>query len=302
MQKKFYASFVLFNPENNLFVESIKVLIALDIRVLIFDNSTIEDSIIKNKELIQKEFDSTVILLKSDQGNVGLGIAFNKIVKMVITENNCRGIFFFDQDSEVNREAIMSLLSSFNTLGEKKIGIIGGLAMRKQGMPYRIRRRSRSETLDSNLIVVNQVPSSFSLIPISTFEKVGLFYEDFFIDHIDMDFSMRCWDNNLPVYIDKNATFKHEVGIGDVVIFKKYLFPYGSAYRHYYQIRNHILSLKRNGKSFFLIIKEILSRTIIVLIISIFVGDFVERFKYLFKGIYDGLRGITGKLIIKNPN
>lgn len=299
LPKIFYAGIILFNPENELFIKSIKILFSLNVKIIVFDNSTTSECLNYNKKILFDAFGNDVIILNSEQGNVGLGYPFNQIVKISIKKGNCKGIFFFDQDSEVNLEAVVNLEKSFNRLYLKEpFGIIAALAMKQDGLPYRIRKR-KGLSKYSNLVMVNQVPSSFSLIPITTFEKVGFFYEDFFIDHIDMDFSMRCWENKLPVYIDINARFNHEIGIGDVVIFKKHLFPYSNDYRHYYQVRNHILSLKRNNNSYLKIVKEIFLRVVIVTIISIYAGSLFKRFKYLFKGIYDGFKNISGQLILK---
>lgn len=297
----FYAGIILFNPENSLYLNSIKVLLSLGVKIVVFDNSTTFADLVTNEKLIFEAFGGEVVFLKSEKGNVGLGYPFNEIVKIAIKEGNCKGIYFFDQDSEVNSEAILNLEKSFEKLSsrQQQFGIIAALAMRKEGMPYRIRIRSIVAETDPNLIEVDQVPSSFSLIPMSTFKKIGFFYEDFFIDHIDMDFSMRCWINNLPVFIDTNAKFIHGIGIGDVKIFNKYLFPFSDEYRHYYQIRNHVLSLKRNKISYLIILKEVFIRIMVVTVISIYAGKFFKRFKYLFKGIYDGFNNISGKLIVK---
>lgn len=295
-EKKFYAGIILFNPENELFVRSIEILLSCEIKVIVFDNSTKLECLNYNRQILFDRFGDNVFVLKSAKGNVGLGYPFNQIVKIAIKEGNCKGIYFFDQDSEVNLEAVVNLEKSFNLLYLKEpFGIIAATAMRQNGMPYRIRKRHGVSNY-SNLLKVHQVPSSFSLIPITTFEKVGFFHEDFFIDHIDMDFSMRCWENNLAIYVDKNAKFIHEVGVGDVIFFKKRLFPISDTYRHYYQIRNLILSLKRNNKKNWFFFKEILIRIVVVFIISIYVGNFFERFRYLIKGIRDGFKGVSGKL------
>lgn len=301
-EKIFYAGIILFNPENYLFIKSIRVLLTLGVKVVIFDNSTIQKNLVLNKKILFDEFGDLVILLQSAKGNVGLGYPFNEIVKISLKEKNSKGIFFFDQDSEVNKEAVLYLEESFNKLSvQKSFGIIAALPMKKEGGSYRIRKRrvSLDSNLDSNLVEVQQVSSSFSLIPITTFQKIGFFYEDFFIDHIDMDFSMRCWKNNLPIYIDTRARFTHQIGLGNVVVCNKFLFPYSDEYRHYYQVRNLILSLKRNNDTYFTILKEVCLRLMIVIIISLYTGSAYKRLYFLLKGIIDGYNNKSGKLILK---
>ena len=302
LKKIFYAGIILYNPEDKMYLKSIKVLLSLGLKVVIFDNSTSAKHFSTNEKLIFDAFGKDVILLKSEKGNIGLGYPFNQIVNISINEGNCKGIYFFDQDSEVNSEAVINLGKSFDKLTlQKPFGIIAALAMRKEGMPYRIRNRGVSSGKeDSNLIEVDNVPSSFSLIPVTTFEKIGFFREDFFIDYLDLDFSLRCWKNNLSVYIAKNATFTHNIGIGDVVIFKNFLFPYSDEYRHYYQVRNLILSFKFNNIGSFKTLISVMQRIIIVLLIGVYAGGFSNRMYFLFKGIYHGYRGVSGKLNTSN--
>ncbi|MDB5014031.1 MAG: WbwY [Daejeonella sp.] len=298
LSNSFCAGFVLYNPENDIFIKSIEVLLSLSIQVIVFDNSTTSDFLNKNIEVLEKAFKSEIIILYSDEGNIGLAAGYNTIVEKVLTIDNCSGLFLFDQDTVLNHNAVTLLIDSFKTLATDGVpfGVLAGYPFRKENVPYRIRPIERSINGLGNLLRVKSVSSSFSLIPLETFKRIGLFRTDFFIDHIDMDFSMRCWNNGLPVYIELNAKFEHNIGIGDVMIFGHYLFPIGDDYRHYYQVRNMIISYSYNDKSVWLIYKDIVVRSLVVLAISVYAGGFVKRYGFLLKGIKDGFKGVTGKL------
>ena len=66
-----------------------------------------------------------------------------------------------------------------------RIGVLSGLAMRPDGGAYRV---YRTQEAGDGLGVqpVRMTPSSFSLVPTRTFRELGRFYDDFFIDHIDV--------------------------------------------------------------------------------------------------------------------
>lgn len=294
----FCAGIVLYNPDDLGFIESIKILLELRIDVIIYDNSSSNEHYENNTKKITSEFGDSVTVLNSLVGNIGLAAAFNCIVTHIMKINTYKGIFIFDQDTNLNLIALTKLISAFNDLQKdsKKLGIIAGYPFRKENMPYRIKPLQRYPGEWPSIVNVKNVSSSFSLIPTKTFSKIGIFNETFFIDHIDMDFSMRCWKAGLPVCVQTEAKFIHNIGVGDVVVFNKFLFPIAHSYRHYYQVRNMIISYRENQESMFVILKEILLRTVVVSVISINSGDARSRFKYLFKGIKDGFKGVSGKL------
>lgn len=296
--REFTGGIVLYNPDDNRFIESIDLLISLNIVVYVYDNSDSEIIRLQNKKLLNNYLPKDVVLVSSEKGNVGLAAAFNTIAEDVIKNLEYKGLFLFDQDTIINTEAINILINSFKILArEEDFGSISGMAVRSNGKPYRMHLVSNQKT-NSNLISVKRVPSSFSLIPIKAFHKIGFFNEDYFIDQIDIDFATRCLKENLPVYIHKKATFVHSVGLGDVKIFNKTLFPIANEYRHYYQIRNMILCCKINSLGIKPILIGTARRIIIVFIIGLYAGSFRKRMFFLFKGIFHGIKGVKGKLVI----
>jgi len=296
MLKHFCAGIVLFNPDDETFIISIQELIGLGIGVYVFDNSTDEQLIQKNKRKIELKFGNNVVFFSKQAGNVGLSLAFNLIVKAVLKEDIYKGIFLFDQDTFINKDALVYLMNSFNNLQKENVnfGILAGYPIRKDGIPYRIKPVSKANVLTPDLVAVSEASSSYSLFQLSTFEKIGFFDERFFIDHIDMDFSTRCLQNNLPIYINTKAKFTHNIGVGDVKLFGYHLFPFADDYRHYYQVRNMILSGKKNKISVINISLSITIRVLVVTVIALTKGKAISRFRYLYHGIIDGFKNIGG--------
>ena len=54
--------------------------------------------------------------------------------------------------------------------------------------------------------------SSGSLIHIDVFKKIGLFRDDFFIDYIDFEFSVRARLNDFQISLVKDAILYHKQG------------------------------------------------------------------------------------------
>jgi rhamnosyltransferase len=297
-ENKFYAIIILYNPDSlDLTISNIENLRKSNIHTFIYDNSQNADIRKKNRNTIVNTFND-VHYFDSQGENNGLSYAYNFIIEKLFEEqvDLNSGICFFDQDSEINFDSIASLIQNYLTLLERDdFGFISGFPMRKDGKPYRIREVSPKSN-NNHYIEVYQAPSSFSLIPLRTFKHIGLFQKDFFIDHIDMDFSLRCRLAGKKIITLRNATFIHDIGIGNVELGGRFLFPYGHPQRHYYQVRNMILSLKRSHQSNTKIIKETFVRFSIVLITGAFKGNFNERMKFFLKGVKHGLESKGGKL------
>jgi|GEM_PF-2440602 len=293
----FYAGIVLYHPDGQHYIESIFVLLSCGINVILFDNSEDRDTKDNNKNIIIRTFGDQLRCLEASEGNIGLAAAFNRIVHEVSNDRLAKGLFFFDQDTDVNVDALEYLLDSFFQLQmHGRLGVLSGYAMRENGIAYRIRPRSSYVSPSPSLIATDVTSSSFSVIPIETLLAVGRFQDDFFIDYIDGDFCNRCWQQNLPVFVDKRATFWHRVGLGDVYFGNKPLFPIATPFRHYYQMRNMILSHTRANVSPFTIVKDIVLRITVVFVIGIYTCSLFQRLKFTVRGIIDGIQGKGGRL------
>nr|WP_319512544.1 hypothetical protein [uncultured Draconibacterium sp.] len=295
--EEFAACIVLYNPDWKHLISAISELLKLGIPTFIFDNTEDADQRKEIKAALQNSFKQNIHLFSSPEGNIGLAAAYNFVAKKVVQTGIYQGLFLFDQDSIINKNAIESIVKSYSELlaSNAPIGTISGYPIRKNGVPYRIRHLSGKNIRNNqdSLLQVKSVPSSYSLIPTLTFKQIGYFEEDFFIDCIDGNYSLRCRKEGLPVYIDKNGKFTHDVGIGDVIIFGKHLFPIANDYRYYYQIRNIILSKKRNDEKY---LKDILLRFVIVLITAIYTIKPFPKIKYFIKGVLHGIANKSGSL------
>jgi rhamnosyltransferase len=111
-----------------------------------------------------------------------------------------------------------------------------------------------------------------------------------------MDFCARCLRTGFEVLMDTGATFLHRVGQGDIFFLGKYLSPISAPFRHYYQVRNIVLSGQRRGSSKRKVLLELLRRFVVICASCLYDGAIVARWRYAFRGLGHGLRGIGGPL------
>ncbi|WP_313366856.1 hypothetical protein [Sphingobacterium mizutaii] len=295
---EFFGLIVLYNPDTNLYLNNISTLLDLNINVIIYDNSTQLKSILEHEDSIFK-LNPNIQFFHNNAKNLGLSFAFNDAISRISFENERNGLILFDQDSKINQESIKLLKEEYSKLIlEDNFGILAGMPYRINGEKYRI-RPTKNSIKRGDLIEVYQVPSSYSLIPIRTFKRIGNFEPDFFIDQIDNNFSLRCRQHGLKIYVNEKASFTHDIGLGSVMFFGKFLFPYSTVDRHYYQTRNLILSMNRYQGKKSTLIKLLIIRCLIVAYIGVVKGNFFERLKYTYFGILDGFKNKSGKYQIR---
>jgi rhamnosyltransferase len=88
--------------------------------------------------------------------------------------------------------------------------------------------------------------SSGSAISATAYRKLGAFREDYFIEYIDVEYSLRAITQNVPVYVNAAVTLRQSNG--DIERRGKMFSTHHAAWRRYYIARNmvHCLRLYRS--------------------------------------------------------
>jgi rhamnosyltransferase len=215
-------------------------------------------------------------------------------------------IALFDQDSEPLPQMIEQLHRAivFKQAQGVRVACVGPnyLDERRYTPPPFIRfeglKLIRVNCSDSNSIVaVDYLIASGSLVPISTFDTVGLMREDLFIDYVDIEWGLRAKDLGLCSFGVCNAKMRHNLGDEPLLVFgRKY--PLHSPLRHYYHFRNAIL-LYRDGR--FPFNWKLVDGWRLLLkfgAYSLFASPRSSHFWMMALGIYHGLIGKAGPLKI----
>jgi rhamnosyltransferase len=295
--RRYCAAIVLFNPDDDLFVANIAAIVKAGLTPIVFDNTPTADLRRHHQEYLATWLVSHDCHYLTEGRNVGLSAAYNKILEYTEKLGSVEGVLFLDQDSTLPIESIHNLLASYQRVKTlQPVGVISGMAMRPESVPYRVYALEHAESGSSGLVKVKMTPSSFSFVPVSAINVVGKFYDDFFIDHIDVDFCYRCRNAGLLVAMDTSAPFPHRIGHGLVTLLGKPITPVSSPFRHYYQVRNIILSARRRGASWFEATNEVVKRFIVIGIVGLAAGEFWKRYRYALWGLRDGVRNQGGPL------
>lgn len=291
-----FAVIISFNPKLDLLTKEYESIVHQVDGIIYIDNNSLNKDIVvswsKNRDKVD------LIQLKE---NYGIGVAQNAGIKRAL-ENGATHIIIFDQDSVINDNFVESLVrAEGNAL---KSGINVGIT----GPIYRSFDDNYSypiTTLNGNKIIkipydsfneyvqVSHIIASGSLIRKQVIETVGLLNESLFIDFIDFEFCFRAKKYGYDTIVTKTACMHHMMGDKQIMIFGRKIGLY-SPFRRYFDARNALLIWKKNllpsaiCKHY---IKLLLGK---ILVSFLFGPNRLHQFKYISKGLYDGLRGIDG--------
>lgn len=183
---------VTYNPDKSFF-ERVKTLSTIANDLIIVDNHSknIDNFHFKNKNI-------HVIKLNH---NYGIGYAQNVGINYIEKHIDVDGIFFLDQDSYIDKNSFDEFIKDYKMLGKDE----------KILSCYKDKRFHYNQT--NQFLEVNEVISSGSLIPISLFNSLGLFRDDFFIDFVDYEWCWRARNMGVKIYVDSSdkITFVHQI-------------------------------------------------------------------------------------------
>lgn len=285
----FWSIIVTYFPQIDQVNGMILELQATNLNVIIFDNTpdTNQRNYINNEK--------TYIL--GNGCNQGLSLAFNQSIDFALLKSdNTEGFLFFDQDSIIEKNKIMQLLSDYFFLIDKKypVGVLGAYPYNpKNNLFYNVLPLHNQKIDLTDYITVEYVISSFSLVPLSTIKKIGKFDDKLFIDLVDSEYSYRCTKNDLYNIVSKKVAFSHTIGEKTGSIFGLRRFAISSPPRNYYQARNLILVGKDYGWHTYALI-HVSKRFIQILLSAFYSGQLTLRLKYFSQGVFDGIKGVGG--------
>ncbi|WP_260246077.1 glycosyltransferase [Levilactobacillus brevis] len=236
-------------------------------KIIIVDNS--------ETNLPENTFSDNRILLINMEKNIGIAGAQNIGISYVREHLLGDYLIFFDQDSSLDQFQVRQLFRDFQKL--KDVGILAPGNSKDKGC------FSQRE----------EVISSGSMININSFEEVGTFKEELFIDFVDYEFCWRLRQHGRHVYVDNKVNLLHQTGkinrrVGKIV---------SSPFRNYYVYRNLISIMKTenyglrfNLKWFYRMFKRVIFELV-------FCPNRKKRFGFICAGVKDGIKGKLGKLL-----
>lgn len=233
--------------------------------------------------------------------NYGIAKALNTGIEAALN-NQHDLVMLFDQDSVPQDGLIeeMQVVANRLAASDEPIAAIGPrlydprsqqffkFALLKWGVWKKIGCANGSK----KLIACEFINSSGSLIFLNHWHKIGPFREDFFIDHVETEWYMRVRALGLKCYgYCSQSYLEHQMG-NDVCRYwlgKWRWMPRRPPQRHYTIIRNALWMWRLDQTPFAWIINSMAKLVFTFVYFSIFDMDRKNQFRYILKGVKDGL-------------
>ena len=289
---KISAVIVTYNPTQQILntIEKLKNQVE---KIYIIDNNSSQKEFLK----LLKHDEKIEILY--NETNIGLAAAQNLGIKKSIKEKY-EWILFLDDDSKINDTLILELKKGYLEIENRdKIAIIAPNILyeninKKTSYPIKtnffIKRVKFEEQVNIKKIMF--VISSGSLIKVEVINRIGLFKEEFFIDHIDVEFCLRVNSYGYTILAIKDAILHQKVGnTSEKKIFLFKCFPTNhNPKRQFTKFRNAIWTWKKyilQEPKY--IIYDILLMTNHFFRIILFENQKRKNIFNILKGIYTGI-------------
>ena len=284
---------VLFNPD----IEALERLI--DVHSNNFSNTLLIDNTSgKNPYLLKKVPQSMHVIF--NYKNLGLSKAYNIGINYAKIKG-FRMVALFDQDTYFENNFSNIMLQNINSFFSYKMPavyspIYYNEVTNKMGLNifYKfIFMIKMIPDLSVKHTFPNHVISSGSFIPLNVLDDVGNMLDELFIDLVDIEWCMRARGRGYEIVSFSAARIFHNLGHSSIKIFGKEIFIH-TPLRMYYYFRN---SVYLNSKKYLPLhwkIIEFFRNSLRFLFFMVFINDKKKYFRYIIKGIFDGLNRNMG--------
>jgi rhamnosyltransferase len=191
------------------------------------------------------------ITLQLNPANLGVARALNIGIEQALARGYA-WVLLLDQDSSATPGMVRELLAAWNAHPAREMLAVIGSGFRDLNKEATPEGQFPNSDLcpDSKLWdEVDNVITSGSLIPLSAHAVVGPFREEFFIDHVDMEYCFRARAKGLRVIKTRKTLMSHTIGAYTQhrFLWKKKWTTNHSPDRRYYLARNDTVMLREYG-------------------------------------------------------
>lgn len=254
-------------------------------RLYVVDNSTKP-----NHELVRALQSYKHISYYSLNENMGIATALNWAASRAV-EDGFVVLITMDDDTRTPGTMVLDMIEFWNRY-TLPIGILSGVHKTDADKISNIQHTSSYRTLPYTM-------ASGNMLNLVAYQKIGGFYDELFIDHVDNEYGLRLNKNGYQVVELTNIELEHSLGyrnnikIGNWIISK---YTTHQPVRLYYYSRNSIhlvrSHLQSNHKFTWVVTKELVKYFIKAAFLD---TNRISRLRMLIRGVRDGWRGHLGK-------
>lgn len=296
------AILVTYEPDENLLYLNLASIASQVQQVLVVDNGS--SQLVSWAEPLRQW--PNVCLIRLDR-NRGIAAAIN-IGIMHARKMDASYVLLLDQDSEASEYMVQDLLTLHEQLTQAgyPVSAVGPrFRDRSDGsmstpIAYTFFRTTPSKHYLKSYpaIAVDFLISSGSLIALSTLGSVGLMREALFIDHVDTEWILRAQNYGYHAFKHASATLIHARGeyCKRIWFGRWWNIPMNKPFRYYYLFRNALLIMREKRISSKWKVMEAQRLMRVSVVVLLYAQQRRETFRYIGKGLWDGLFQRGGKL------
>ena len=216
--------------------------------------------------------------------NVGLGAAFNKIIKFA-REHSYTHFIYFDQDTSIDNKILKNLYDFLRNEDLQNFALVGP---KYHSMPP----KNPTQMIIEKNVKTSWIISSGSIHNLSLIPANIKYKEDYFIDRLDFEICWQLSQLGYDIGLLEGYSINHSIGeinknwVGLVT-------RNHSAIRHFYMSRNRVLFYLRDYKKIYLtgLLILILSSIKHLVILNLEKNAF-QKFSMALKGFISGVKSI----------
>lgn len=275
--------------------------------VIIVDNTPNDDRRVEDYLNLAGKGES--IKLVRLGSNLGIARALNVGIDLAVGEGATH-VLLSDQDSLPAAGMVSGLLSALGELSrvKGKIGAVGPTFVdRHTGITFPFQAKVEGKFFYGHIAASEAIPfvealtliTSGTLIPVQVFQHVGEMREDFFIDHVDIEWSHRARAAGYSLHGVHGATMYHS--LGDRALRVWYFgWRSESAYgpvRVYYRIRNFVILCRIDWIDRRWKVRNAWYWLGFLYSQVVFGNQRIAALRMAWRGLWDGLHQRTGPLV-----
>jgi rhamnosyltransferase len=241
-----------------------------------------------------------------NQNRGGLAGAYNRGAETLLAQG-CDILFLLDQDSDIDATFFIGMMQACSGVGTEEfllgpkiyeINLQKCMPIFQPGryIPQRVRIDDQDKGMFPSLCII----SSGSAISAAAYRKLGPFREDYFIEYIDIEYSLRAVSQKVPVYMNAAVTMRQTTGK-----IERHGNKYTTnhvAWRRYYGARNAVHCLHLHHDVWGLHWISGLLAFLQVLRVLQYEPDKLRKVIAVMCGYLDGLFGLLGTFETRHPH
>ena len=243
--------------------------------------------------------------------NLGLGAAHNIGIEWA-REQSFNAVLILDQDSVPMNGMVAKLLSASKAKQASAVSAVGAVYLNAENnsqsffVRFGLLKFKRIYCAQNNegtegCVEADFLISSGSLISLAALNVIGDMDESLFIDHVDTEWFLRAKSMGYKAYGVCGAAMQHALGekthrMRLSVSGRQRNVPQHKPFRYYYIFRNSVLLYKRSYCSGLWKWNDLQRLSMIFVMFGLLKAPRWQNMKMMLKGVYDGLRGVTGSV------